>query len=105
MVDHNQDNCPSSYDHVMQWYESGAWDSSFVKNTGFPTEAQCFHCDTAYPQWGTTNWDYSFTFPSPNNYQEFLLQTATPLQPTGANFSFDSADHPRSPHLHALEHW
>jgi hypothetical protein len=63
-IPYGQDNCPSSYDHVMQWYESGPVDTAWVKNFGTPNdmphESECFHCATQWPPWYT--YEYYFRF-------------------------------------------
>lgn len=65
-IPHSQDNCPSSYDHVMQWYESGDVDVSWYRNSAppgaMPHESECFHCNT--PWWYLNTYEYKFKYDS-----------------------------------------
>ena len=67
MVPHAQDNCPTTWDHVMQWYVSGQYDTAWAKNDTFPPEAQCFHCWTFYTEWvlSPPQHEYYFQFVGP----------------------------------------
>jgi len=63
-IDPDDDPC-SGYWHTMQWYISGAYDSSWVKNTdGFPGEAECHRPNCAQPYGLWTTYEYAFNFKS-----------------------------------------
>jgi hypothetical protein len=62
MVPYQQDNCLTTANHTMQWYESGDHDTGYGKDTGIPTECQCCVCATPYDVWNA--WEYYFDFHS-----------------------------------------
>lgn len=62
MVPYQQDNCTTTGDHTMQWYESGNYDTGYGKDSSIPTECQCCGCGTPYDVWNV--WEYYFSFNS-----------------------------------------
>lgn len=62
MVDHDDDNC-SSYDHVHQTIQDVDFNIVSQNVGGFPTEAQCFHCEsTAYDTWQPVEWILGYEY-------------------------------------------
>lgn len=59
-IPYSEDNCSSSYDHVMQWYESGPVEIAHFKNYGIPHETQCFHCGTLYSPWSGPEYAFGY---------------------------------------------